>query len=185
MSDILEPGANDRIANLRIRMDLSQLRTGYIRKKRPAPDYHQRIVQLAGKEGDVETFDMRITIPGLRPQDERECTLKQANAVRIFYDQSIETMYQANIMLTARDFAHQLAGEFSFSAERKALIWLATAAYILSKPKLRHAIRTWTLSGEPGLDLDDLPQHMSRKRCVEFGHKFVSDMRGNGSRIFG
>ena len=140
------PQIADRIMTREWQLDLSEAGKAKSPKLRPANRRRQRIVSFLGRDDETEKFSIRQTIP--HPGHDTFCPPSQAQygAVLDFFQECCEVRSQANIMLSARDFAEGIARSFPFTAPRGRLIWISTTAFILSDRKLRSLVRTWNIS---------------------------------------
>jgi hypothetical protein len=165
-------------------LDLSLSGKVYSPKKRPANRRRQKIARFVGREGTVERFEFRQTIPYCGYEIECPPSQAQYGAVCDFFVDVCETRYQASTLLSARDFAGVVAQTFPFTAPRRHFIWLCATAYILSDRDLRARVRSWNIAqwtkGSAGKS-----SVKSYKLVTKFACKLVDDMRGVGAEIFG
>lgn len=186
MAEVDTPQIADRIATRDWQLDLSAAGQVKSPKLRPANRRRQKIASYVGREGDIESFLIRQTIP--YPGYEAFCPPSQAQygAVMNFYLEACETRFQANTMLSARDFAEDVTRRFSFTVARKRFIWICTAAYILSDSDLRSLARTWNISNQGLTAASSRGAYLKcYNKVAKFASKLVDDMRGAGSEIFG
>ena len=158
----------------------------YSPKRRPTKHQRQRIAQFVGRDGTVERFAIRQTLP-FRGYD-AFCPPSQAQygAVSAYYHECCETRFQAHTMLCARDYASGIAADFSFTEPRRDFIGLCTAAFILADPDLRSLAVAWN-AGHHGLSpsLAGGAHKRGYTRVTKFASGLISDMRAAGSEIFG
>lgn len=157
-------------------------------KKRPAKRRRQRIVRFLGREGTVERFAIRQTMPRSVIEPIAYPTQAQYGAVMDFYLECCETRWQADLLLCARNYSEIVATGFSFSRERRRFLWVCTAAFILADSDLRSQVRAWNIAcrsrGFGYLD-EGIAFHKPFKRSTAFALKLIDDMRAAGSEIFG
>lgn len=166
-------------------IDLSVAGKVYSRKTTPTNRVRQKIVCFLGREGDIERFSVAQTVP-IRGDESAELpTPAQTAAVSEFFLECCETRFQAHTMLCARDYASVVANKIAFPKARRHLIWLGTAAFILSKRDLRESVRSWILnSGYGGIETG-IAYHRPYKLASSFALKLVDDMRSSEAEIFG
>ena len=180
------PGAQDRTATRVWELDFARAGKVYSPKRRPMKHRRQRIAQFVGRDGTVERFAVRQTLP-FRGYD-AFCPPSQAQygAVSAYYHECCETRFQAHTMLCARDYARGIAADFSFTEPRREFIGLCTAAFILADPVLRSLAVAWN-AGHPGRSpsLAGGAHKRGYTRVTKFAFGLVNDMRAAGSEIFG
>lgn len=178
------PLIEDRVTRREWQIDTAVAGAVYMRTERPAKRRRQKIVRYLGRDGTVEQFEIIQTIPYPGHEEWSPPTQAQYTAVMDFFLEPVETKYQANTLLSARDFAESIAKGYSFSAYRRRLIWLATTAFILGDRTHRSRVRAWGIKNwnsrySATVDV------VGRKAISGFADKLVDDMRGAGSTIFG
>ena len=177
---------SDRVTTRLWELDLSL--AGKVRppKKRPANRRRQKIARFIGREGTIERFEVRQTIPYCGYEVECPPSQAQYGAVCDFFVEVCETRFQANTLLSARDYAGIVSQGFPFTAPRRHLIWLCTTAFILSDKELRSLVRTWNIShrGRSGVSARGAYLRCYKK-IAKFASRLVDDMRGTGAEIFG
>jgi hypothetical protein len=178
--------AEDRITTRVWELDLAIAGKVYSPKKRVVNRRRQQIARFVGREGTVERFEIRQTLPYRGHEAFSPPTQAQYGAVMAFFLECCETRYQATTLLSARDYAGAISREFAFTAPRRQFIWLCTAAYILSDKELRSLTRTWNIShrGQSPAAASGAYLRCYRK-AAKFASRLVDDMRGAGSQIFG
>ena len=98
------------------------------RKNRPVKRNRQQIVRFLGREGTVERFAIRQTMPPSTIEPSVYPTQAQYGAVTDFFVEGCETRWQANTLLCARDYSEIVARHFSFPRERRQFLWVCIAA---------------------------------------------------------
>lgn len=180
------PIGEDRSATRLWQLDLAHAGKVYSPKQRPTKHRRQRIAHFVAREGTVERFAIRQTVPF--PGYDAFCPPSQAQygAVSAFYQECCETRFQAHTMLCARDYASAISADFAFTEPRREFIWVCAAAFVLANPELRSLAVAWNAAHQ-----GRSPKLASggRKRCYDRIAKFtaglVKDMRAAGSEIFG
>lgn len=176
----------DRVTTRYWEMDLSLAGKAPIVKTRPANRRRQQIARFLGREGTIERFSIRQTIPYCGYEVPCPPTQAQYGAVVNFFLEPCETRFQASSMLSARDYAEKIMSGYRFSAPRSLLLWICTTAFILSDKDLRSLIRAWNIAHR-----DRSPAFATGtyrkcyKKVSKFASRLVDDMRGSGSEIFG
>ena len=185
MIDADKPTTRDRVFTREWSIDLAE--AGLVRspKKRPAKRQRQKIARFVGRDGDVETFALRQTIPYTGYEAECPPSQLQYGAVFDFFAEPCETRFQANTLLCARDYSAVVARTFSFTPPRREFIWRCVAAYILDSTDLRSRVKAWNIKSGFGDISSGIAYHRPYKDCLKFAAKLVDDMRGSGSQIFG
>lgn len=176
----------DRITTRMWELDLSLAGKVYSPKKRPTKHKRQKIVQFVGREGRIERFAIRQTLP--HPDVAHEPPSQaQYGAVTDFFVECAETRHQANTMLSARDYAGAVVHNAPFTAPRRRFLWVCTTAFILADKDLRAKVRAINstryrshFSISTGI-ANDQPYKIVSK----FASKVVDDMRAQGAQIFG
>lgn len=176
----------DRMATRIWQLDLSRAKKVYSPKRRPTKHRRQHIAHFLGSEGPIERFAIRQTVPYRGYEAFCPPSQAQYGAVSEFFLECCETRHQASTMLCARDYANSIAADFSFSQDRKQLIRLCTAAYILSDIELRSLSAAWNIAHR---GLSPSVSTGAHKRCYKKVSKFawglVKDMQAADSKIFG
>jgi hypothetical protein len=176
----------DRVSTRTWELDLSLAGKVYSPKRRPTKHRRQRMVDFLGREGAVERFAIQQTTPYRGHEAFSPPTQAQYGAVMDFYLACCETQYQAATLLSARDYAGHVARDFSFTSDRRLLIWLSTSAYILSDKELRSLARTWNISHRGHSPANATGAYLRcYRRVSKFAGRLVDDMRAAGSEIFG
>ncbi|HEX8513675.1 MAG TPA: hypothetical protein VF688_11290 [Allosphingosinicella sp.] len=180
--------AADRVTTRFWELDLSLAGKVQTPAKRPAKRKRQAIARFAGREGTIERFAVRQTIPYCGYEVECPPSQAQYGAVCDFFAEVCETRYQANTLLSARDYAEVVAKGFPFTAARRRLIWVCATAFILSDRELRSLVRSWSIAcwsrGSSGVS-GGIVHHKPYRRVAKFAAGLVDDMRGEGAEIFG
>jgi hypothetical protein len=180
--------AADRVTNRPWELDLSLAGGVHLRKKRPTKHRRQQIARYLGREGTIERFSYRQTIPQYDIDSAEPPTQAQYGAVMDFFLEPCETRWQASTLLSVRDYAQVVARRFSFTAVRREFIWTCTAAFILADADLRSRVRAWNIARRNdgfGEIAAGIATHKPYKRIEAFAIKLVDDMRAAGSEIFG
>ncbi|MEO7690921.1 MAG: hypothetical protein ABIS51_16690 [Sphingomonas sp.] len=155
-------------------------------KTRPANRRRQKIARFVERDGTVERFTFRQTIPYCGHEVECPPSQAQYGAVMDFFLEPCETRFQASTLLSARDYAAEVAGGFSFNASRKHLLWLCTTAFILSDKELRSLVRAWNISHRGYSPAAARGVYLRcYKKVAKFADKLVDDVQGTGAEIFG
>ncbi|WP_340266137.1 hypothetical protein [Sphingobium mellinum] len=178
----------DRVTTRPWELDLSLAGSVHLRTKRPTKHKRQKIACFLGREGTIERFALRQTIPQYDIDGAELPTQAQYGAVMDFYLEPCETRWQASTLLSARDYAEVVARRFSFTAARRKFIWTAAAAFILADADLRSRVRAWNIARRNdgfGDISAGIANHKPYKRIDAFAVKLVDDMRAAGSEIFG
>lgn len=156
--------------------------------KRPADGLRQHIVRFEGREGSEERFSFRLTFPHDEDDPEKPPSQKQYDTVCDYYDEGPLSARQAGYMLSAWYYADEIRSveRFKYSAPRRKLIHVATAAYILSHPEMRQKIRAWNgfSHREPG-EAVTIERTRYYGAVMMFAHDLIADMQGAGAEIFG
>jgi hypothetical protein len=180
------PVVEDRTATRVWQLDLARAGKVYSPKQRPTKHRRQRIAHFVGREGSVERFAIRQTLP-FRGYD-AFCPPSQAQygAVSAFFEECCETRFQAHTMLCARDYARAIAADFSFTEARREFIWVCAAALILADPALRSLAVAWNVAHQGRSPrLAGGAHKRGYNRVAKFAAGLVKDMRAAGSEIFG
>lgn len=158
------------------------------RKNRPVKRNRQPIVRFLGREGTVERFAIRQTMPPSTIEPSVYPTQAQYGAVTDFFVEGCETRWQANTLLCARDYSEIVARHFSFPRERRQFLWVCIAAFILGDGDLRSQVRAWIIASRSRAfgDIESGIAHQKPfKRSEAFALKLIDDMRAAGSEMFG
>ena len=178
--------AVDRVVTRTWELDLALAGKVYSPKVRPAHRKRQRIARFAGREGTVERFTFRQTMPNYGYEVFAPPTQAQYGAVLDFFLEPCESRYEASTLLCARDYAEAVAEGFRFTQARKEFIRLCTAAFILDDKELRSVTRTWNIAHRDRSPSSGTGAYLRCYRKVaKFASRLVDDMRGEGSEIFG
>ncbi|MBO9712485.1 hypothetical protein [Sphingomonas sp.] len=188
MSEAHAPQVEDRVTHRHWELDLSLAGKVKPPKKRRYKARRQQIVRFLGQDGSIERFAIRMTIPYPGYEAFNPPSQAQYSAVMDYFQECCETPFQASTMLSARDYAEAVADRFSFTAPRRRLIALSTAAFILSDREVRALVRSLNIATRSGKYSG--PARRSAhvgcyKRVTGFASKLIDDMRGEGSEIFG
>jgi hypothetical protein len=169
-------------------LDLSlagKVRTPKNRTKRL---WRQSVATFVGREGTIERFEFRQTIPYCGYEAECPPSQAQYGAVCGFYIEPCETRSQAKTMLSAKEYAELVADGCSFTIPRKRLLALCTAAFILSDREMRSIVKTWSIarfSGRIAGFGDARTYKAVNKKVQAFAASLINDMRRDGAQIFG
>lgn len=178
----------DRVTTRMWELDLSQ--AGKVRspKKRPTKHRRQQIARFLERDGLVEKFAIRQTIP--HPGYDAECPPSQLQygAVTDFFVEGCETRSQAKTLLSAKDYAAAIARSAPYSAPRRHFIWLCATAFILADKDLRSRVRAWSIAcfskGYTDISVG-IAHHKPYKLVSGFASRLIDDMRAQGAQIFG
>lgn len=168
-------------------LDLSQAGKIPLLTKRPIRAERQHIVTFEGREAKEERFSYWLTFPS-DAEDAEQPTQKQYDAVAAFYGEGPTTSVQAGYLISAWYFADEIKStrNFSFSAPRRKLIHVATAAFILSHPELRKKVRDWSqLQWRQPERAVRIERTTPYKPALQFASDLVADMQSAGAEIFG
>lgn len=152
--------------------------------KRPTKHRRQRIASFIERNGDVERFAIRQTLPYRGYEGEAYPSQSQYGAVMDFFIECCETRHQAHTMLCARDYAQIVSRSVKFTAPRREFIWLCTAAFLLADKDLRSRVRSWNARRFTSIEVG-IANHAPYKRAQKFVSQLIDDMRSQGSEIFG
>lgn len=181
-----EPLIADRVTTRHWELDLTLAGSVRSPKTRPANRKRQNIVRFVGREGTVERFTIRQTIPYCGYEVECPPTQAQYGAVCDFFAETCETRFQASTLLSARDYALMVTSAYPFTVHRKRFLSVGTTAFILSDKDLRSLVRAWNISQRGN---SNAPVSATYARCFKkvskFASKLIDDMRGSGAEIFG
>jgi hypothetical protein len=182
------PRVEDRLTACMWEIDLALAGKARPPAKRPARRKRQKIARFEGREGTVERFSFRQTVP--HPQHEAFSPPSQAQygAVCDFFADVCETRSQAATLLSARDYAEIVSKSFPFTAPRRRFIWICSTAFILSDKELRSRVRAWDIRcwREGSSDIAcGIAFHKPFKQVTKFAQKLIKDMRSQGAEIFG
>ncbi len=181
---MLDSDVSDRTTKREWSIDLREAGKARAFSKLPTKHRRQRITTFLEREGDIEHFAIRQTLPYRGYEGEAYPSQAQYGAVADFYLQCCETRFQAHTMLCARDYARVIASQWKFTAPRRELIWLSVAAYILSDRDLRARIRSWNARANMHIETG-IANHPPFKKMHKFVGKLVADLQSQGSTIFG
>lgn len=106
------PASTDRVTTRSWELDLSLAGGVHLRKKRPTKHKRQQIARYLGREGTIERFALRQTIPQYDINGAEPPTQAQYGAVMDFYLEPCETRWQASTLLSARDYSEVSLGAF-------------------------------------------------------------------------
>ena len=179
-----ELSKDDRVTTRFWQIDLTTAGKVYSPTKRPRKHRRQKIASFMGREGDVEKFAICQTLPYRGYEGECYPTQRQYGAVMDFYLECCETRAQAHTMLCARDYAQIVSQSQRFTAPRREFIWLSTAAFLLADMELRSRVVSWNARSNSSMEVGITGQR-PYKRATTFVSQLISDMRGQGSEIFG
>jgi hypothetical protein len=177
----------DRVTARLWELDLSVASKVHSPKRRPTKRRRQNIVQFIGREGTIERFAIRQTIPYCGYEVACPPSQLQYGAVCDFFIEGCETRFQAHTLLSARDYGEIVASEFPFTGLRKRLVWLSATAFILSDKDLRSRVRSWSCLGwsRGSSGRSGIVYHKPYKLVASFAAKLIDDMRSQGAEIFG
>jgi hypothetical protein len=99
-----------------------------------------------------------------------------------------ETRSQAHTLLSAKEYAEEIATGYSFTAPRKRLLSLCTSAFILSDREMRSIVSTWSIARWSGRIAGFGYTRTYRdvnKKVQTFAARLINDMRRDGAEIFG
>lgn len=182
------PGVSDRITTRFWELDLSLAGKVYTPKGRTKRLWRQSIASFVGREGSIERFEFRQTIPYCGYETECPPSQAQYGAVCDFYLEPCETRSQAKTMLSAREYAELVADGYSFTAPRKRLLALCTAAFILSDRETRSIVKAWSIARWSGSIAGfgyARTYGAVNKKVQTFAARLINDMRRDGAEIFG
>lgn len=186
--EISLPQVTDRVTTRLWELDLSCAGSVYSPKRRPLRRKRQSVVLFVGREGTIERFAIRQTIPYCGYEVACPPSQTQYGAVCDFFAEVCETRFQAHTLLSARDYGEAVAKRFSFTAPRRRLIWLSATAVILSDKDLRSRVRSWSercwSRASPDLSFG-IASHKPYKLVTKFTAELIDDMRAEGAAIFG
>lgn len=175
----------DRVTTRVWELDLSLAGRVYSPKTRPAKRMRQSIGRFIGRDGSVERFSIRQTIPYCGYEVQCLPSQAQYGAVCDFFMDGCETRFQAHTMLSARDYAEMVAKSSgsSFTAPRRRFIWICAAAFILNDKELRSRVRSWSEANwSKGWSASG---RRFEKTMAKFAGAVIDDMRAEGAEIFG
>lgn len=182
------PNCADRLTTRTWDLDLSLAGKVYTPKNRTKRLWRQSIARFAGREGTIERFEIRQTIPYCGHEVESPPSQSQYGAVCDFYVEPCETRSQAHTLLSAREYAEEIAAGHSFTAPRRRLLAVCTAAFILSDLEMRSIIKTWSIARWRGRIAGFGHARTYRdvnKKVQTFAARLINDMRRDGAEIFG
>lgn len=178
----------DRVTTRTWELDLALAGKVYTPKTRVRRLWRQHIVSFVGREGAIETFQLRQTIPYCGHEAECPPSQSQYGAVCDFYMEPCETRSQAHTLLSARDYADKVASCYSFTAPRRRLLSLCTAAFILADRETRSVVKGWSIANWSGRIAGFGHARTYRevhKKVQTFATRLINDMRREGAEIFG
>lgn len=162
--------------------------------KAPARSVHhgeagrQGIVSFEGRDGNEGRYAILMTFPDDETVPEEPATQRQHDAVVAYYGEGPANWEQAGYLMSAWNFAEEIkaARNFPFTAPRRALIHVATAAYLLGHPELRVSVRNWSDHRwrSPGRAAS-IEKTAAWRPALRFAADMIADMRAAGAAIFG
>jgi len=182
------PNCLDRVTTRTWELDLSLAGKVYTPRNRTGRMWRQNIARFAGREGTVERFEFRQTIPYCGHEVECPPSQAQYGAVCDFYAETCETRSQARTLLSAREYAEEIATGYAFTAPRRRLLSLCAAAFILSDRELRSIVNSWSIARWSGRIAGFGHARTYRdvnKKVQAFASRLINDMRRDGAEIFG
>lgn len=186
--EIRPPQVEDRVTTRSWELDVSLAGKAYTPKNRLKRLWRQSVAKFVGSEGTTERFEFRQTIPYCGCEVECPPTQSQYGAVCDFYMETCETRSQAHTLLSAKDYAEQIAARYSFTVPRRRLLSLCTAAFILSDREMRSVVKTWSIARWSGRISGFGHARTYRdvnKQVQTFAERLINDMRRDGASIFG
>jgi hypothetical protein len=184
-SEIRPLNVADRVTTRLWELDLSMAGKVYSPTKRPPKRKRQTVARFLGREGGVERFSIRQTIPYCGYEVECFPSQSQYGAVCDFFVDGCETRFQAHTLLSARDYAEVItkSSGAAFTAPRRRFIWICAAAFILSDKDLRSRVRSWSeATWSKGWSASN---RNFEKAVKKFVARLIDDMRAEGAEIFG
>lgn len=174
---------NDRTATRWWQVDLTEVRPHRGVLPVPSSSDHQSIVHFDGISGSVEQFGIRQTVPAVQGDEGTPPSQAQYGAVTLYFVDGCETRLEAGLMLSARNYADEMAKHLGFTAKRRQLVSLACAAVILADVETRLRVRGLE-ARRRGSDIlvRDLPQTCTM--LEDFVGRMINDVRRSGSRLF-
>lgn len=187
--DVYDDGNDeiDRIVMHIVSLDLSKAGKARPRKVIPSRRRRQKIIGFSGRDGDVEEFWLRQTIPWIGCQWPNLATPAQIAKVERLFAHTPVTSLQANTMLSAFDYACEVSQQFPFTAARRSIITTGVAAFILSDRRLRDSVRMWnkrTWEAETHI-ASGIANQAPYKKAQKFAEKMIEDIRSAGGEVFG
>lgn len=174
---------NDRTATRWWQVDLTDVRPHRGLLPVPLSSDHQSIVHLDDVTGSIERFGIRQTVPAVQGDDGTPPSQAQYGAVTSYFVDGCETRLEAGLMLSARNFADEMAKHLGFTAKRRLLVSLACAAVILADVEMRLRVRSLD-ARKRGSDIlvRDLPRTCNT--LEDFVGRMINDVRRSGSSLF-
>jgi len=181
------PHLSDRSANRFWQFDTSLADKVKPLKKRRYKGTRQDIARFLGREGTIERFTFRQTVPHPGHEEFSPPTQAQYSAINAFYQECCETRSQAHTMLCARDYAEDVARARKYDEGRTRFLSICTAAFILSDKNLRSVLVSWNASNRSShYGLSRRSTYLkAHKSVTTFTSDLIDDMRGDGSEMFG
>lgn len=182
------PQVTDRLSSRLWELDLTlagQIRTP---KKRRYKAKRQEIVRFVRREGSIERFSIRQTLPYCGYEVPHPPSQAQYTAVMKYFGECCETPFQASTMLSARDYAQAVAASFRYGPARGHLLALGTAAFILADEETRALVRSPHIASRTAgpVAVKRGGAHAScYQRVYRFASALIDDMRGDGADAFG
>lgn len=187
--DVYDDGNDDidRILTHRISLDLAKAGKVRPRKTSPSNRRRQKMIGFFGREGNVEEYWLRQTIPWVGCQwPNRPSSAQIAEVERLFAHTPV-TSLQANTMLSAFDYACEISQQFPFTAPRRSIITTGVTAFILSDRQLRDSVRMWNKHAwETGTHIaSGIANHGPYNKARKFAERMIEDIRSAGGEVFG
>jgi hypothetical protein len=182
------PDCSDRVTTRTWELDLSLAGKVYTPKNRTKRLWRQGIASFVGREGSIERFEFRQTMPYCGYEVECPASQAQYGAVCDFYVEPCETRSQAHTLLSAKEYAEEVSAGYSFTDPRRRLLSLCTAAFILSDREMRSIVKTWSIARWRGRIAGFGHTRTYRevnKKVQTFAARLINDMRREGAEIFG
>jgi hypothetical protein len=147
----------------------------------------QTVVSFESRSGSVERFAVWQTFPDPGPGNFVPATQAQYEAVANFFQFCTENAFQAGMLLSARDYAINIAQRLKYDNGTKDLLTVATAAFILSEKEIRQLVRSHSLSlRSTSFIFRQKPVYRrAEKRVLKFVEDAVDNLRRDGSFAFG
>lgn len=174
---------NDRVMTRWWEVDLT--RVSKPPRSMPSPLFtgHQSIVHFDSNQGSVERFGIRQTIPAVHNDNGDPPSQAQYGAVTLYFVEACETRMEAGVMLSARNYADEMAKDLRFTAARRQLVSLSCAAFILSDIETRLRVRGLD-ARKLGSDVRPIDLPRTHAKLREFVGQMIVDVREAGSRLF-
>ena len=140
-----------------------------------------------GRDGSVERFSVRQTMPHPGYAIHSPPSQAQYGAVTDFFVECCETQHQAKTLLSARDYASAVIHDAAFTAPRRRFLWLCATAFILADKDLRSQVRAWSRARyfEDAHIATGIVHEKPYKIVSKFTARLIDDMRAQGAQIFG